>query len=171
MYSELSEATARTRPTALLRHLSSTEWKLLSRVAAYPVLAPEIDVSLIDMSLEESQTLSHISASYQGNRGDVEVSNAMMIEQFKDSPHAEMLFYAQAFGLELKETEDQARHYVRLTISSLEMAKKKREIKSLEERLQKGLLSKDEHHQYAKMISEVETLKQRIQADARKVAQ
>ena len=158
-------------PKRDFRPPSTTEWKLLSRVAAYPVLAPEIDVSLIDMSLEESRTLDHISMYCQGNRDNVELSIAMMIEQFKDSPHAEMLFHAQAFGLELKETEDQARHYVRHTLWSLEIAKKKREIKSLEERLQKGLLSRDEHRQYATMISEVEALKLRIQVDARSVPQ
>src|SRR5437773_1253097 len=36
---------------------SSAEWKLLSRVASYPRLAAEVDVDLLDGTLEESQLL------------------------------------------------------------------------------------------------------------------
>ena len=146
---------------------SSVEWKLLSRVAAYPSLVAEIDLALIDPSLDESQLLREISAEVQGNHGAGKLSSAMLIEQLKDSPRAQLLFRAQAFGLELGESEDDARHFVRHTLWKLEIGHKKKEIKSLEERLRQGLLSKDEHQEYARLISEVPVLERRLQADAR----
>ena len=146
---------------------SSVEWKLLSRVAAYPPLAAELDLSLVDRALDESQLLMEISSQLDGNRDGARLSNAMMIERLKDSPRAPLLFQAQAFGLELAESEADSRHFVRHTLWKLEIGRKKKEIKSLEERLRKGLLSKDEHQHYARLISEVPVLERRIQADAR----
>ena len=146
---------------------STVEWKLLSRVAAYPALAAELDLGLLDRSLEESQLLMEISAEVQGNRDGGKLSNAVMIEQLRDSPRAQLLFRAQAFGLELGESEEDSRHFVRHTLWKLEIGHKKKEIKSLEERLRQGLLSKDEHQEYARLISEVPVLERRLQADAR----
>ena len=150
---------------------SSVEWKLLSRVASYPSLAAEIDVSLLDGMLEESQLLAEISNHLKGNRDLETLSNPMMIEQFKDSAHVQMLFQAQAYGLELKESQGDSKQFVRHTVWKLDIAQKKKAIKSLEERLQKGLLTKDEHRDYGRMISEVKALELQLQADARGVAQ
>jgi len=150
---------------------SSTEWKLLSRVAAYPELAADLDLSAVDETLEESQLLLEISAHLKGNRGAEKLSNAMMIERFKDSPQAELLFHAQAFGLELRESEEDSRQFVRHTVWSLEIGRKRKEIKSLEERLRQGMLNKDEHHRYAQMIAEVKVLESQLQADARALSQ
>jgi DNA primase len=149
---------------------SSAEWKLLSRVASYPGLAAEIDAGLLDSTLEESQALVEISNHYRGNRETEKLSNAMMIEQFKDSSHAELIFQAQAYGLELREPEEHSRQFVRHTVWKLEIVQKNREIRSLEERLRRGLLSRDEHHSYARMISEVKALEQKLQAEARAVS-
>lgn len=150
---------------------STAEWKLLSRVASYPALAAYIDASQLDPTLEESKALLEISAHHRGNREGEKLSNAMMIEQFKDSPHAELIFQAQAYGLELRESEDDSKHFVRHTVCKLEIAQKNREIRSLEERLRQGQLSRDEHHSYARMISEVKALEQKLQAEARAVSQ
>jgi DNA primase len=150
---------------------SSAEWKLLSRVVAYPGLAREIDLSLVDQSLEESRALTEISAYCLGNHDIETLSNAMMIEQLKDSPHAELLFQAQAYGLELKESEADCRQFVRHTVRKLEIAQKNREIRSLEERLRQGLLSRDEHLTYARMISDVKALELKLQAEARALFQ
>jgi DNA primase len=146
---------------------SSIEWKLLSRVAAFPGLAAELDVSAIDPALEESQLLLEISAALEGNRDAPKLSNAMMIERFKDSSRAELLFRAQAFGLELGESEEDSRRFVRHTLWKLEIGQKKREISSLGERLRQGQLTKDEHMRYARLISEVPALESKLQADAR----
>ena len=168
-----SEPTFR-RPAAARREFrppSSAEWKLLSRVASYPVLAAEINTGLLDNTLEESRALTEISSHFQGN-GEVEkLSNAMMIEQFKDSPRAGLIFQAQAYGLELRESEEHSRQFVRHTAWKLEIAQKNREIKSLEERLRQGLLSREEHQNYARMISEVKGLELKLQAQARALSQ
>jgi DNA primase len=150
---------------------STAEWKLLSRVASSPGLAGEIDPGLLDSTLEESQALQEIYIHYQGNRELEKLSNAMLIEQFRDSPHAELIFRAQAYGLELRESDEHSRQFVRHTVWKLEIARKNREIRSLEERLRQGLLSRDEHHSYAKMISEVKALELKLQAEARAVSQ
>jgi len=146
---------------------SSTEWKLLSRVAVFPALIIEIDLSLIDETLQESRALHEISAA---GRGAPELSPAMMIEQLRESEHNDLVFHAQAFGLELKETEEKSRHFVRHTLWKLEIARKHRQIRSMEERLKKGELTRDERYEYTKMISDVKVLEERIKTDARGVA-
>ena len=144
---------------------------MLSRVAAYPRLAAELDLADVDQALEESQLLLEIAARLKGNRDPQPLSNAMMIETFKESPRAGLLYAAQAFGLELGESEEDSKNFVRHTLRKLEIARKKKEIGSLEERLGRGLLSKEEHHRYAQMISEVKTLEAKLQADARTLSQ
>jgi DNA primase len=154
-------------PRRDFRPPSSVEWKLLSRVAAYPGLAAALDLSAVDKTLEESQLLMEISEYFKGNGATEKLSNAMMIERFKESPRADLLFHAQAFGLELGESEEDCKRFVRHTLWKLEIGQKKKEIRSLGERLSQGQLSKDEHQRYAKLISEVPTLERRLQADAR----
>jgi DNA primase len=171
---ELRTGPAFRRPAPAKRDFrppSTAEWKLLSRVAAYPDLAAELDLGAVDGTLEESQLLMEISAHLKGNRDVEKLSNAMMIERFKDSAQAELLFQAQAYGLELKESEEDSRQFVRHTVCKLEIGQKNKEIRSLEERLRQGLLSKDEHYRYARMISEVKALELRLQADARAASQ
>jgi len=149
---------------------STVEWKLLSRVAAYPRLAAGLDLSAVDETLEESQLLVELAGHFKGNGEAEKLSNAMMIEWFKDSPRAELLFHAQAFGLELGESEEDSRRFIRHTLWKLEIGLKKNEIKSLGERLKQGQLSKDEHRRYARLISEVPTLELKLQEDAREAS-
>jgi DNA primase len=143
---------------------SSTEWKLLSRVAAYPALATEIDLGLIDASLDESAALQDVHALC---REGAPLTQAMIIEKLNDGPRADILFHAQASALELGETEDQSRDFVRHALRKLDIARKTREIKSLEDRLHKGQLSREERYVHARMISEVKQLERQLQADAR----
>ena len=166
----LSEETTYRRaapPRREFRPPSSTEWKLLSRVVAYPALAAEIDVTLIDASLDESGALTDIH-DYCGRGGEASPpTQAMLIEHFKDNPHAELMFHAQAFSLELGETEDQSREFVRHAVTRLGIDKKYRELETLRDRLQRGELSKEEQVLHGKMISEVKLLERQLQADAR----
>ena len=62
----------------------------------------------------------------------------------------------------MKEDEDGARRFVRQTLASLDVARRKRELMSLQERLGKGQLSKEEERQYVRMISEVKALEQQL---------
>jgi DNA primase len=144
---------------------SSTEWKVLSRVAAYPDLAAEIDLAAMNPGLEESRALREVCTYVQAAADDLgHVSQALIIEQFQNTPHAELIFQAQAHALELKETEDESREFVRHTLGSLQIARKIEELKTFEERLGRGMLSKDEHRQYARMISEVKALEMRLRS-------
>jgi DNA primase len=146
---------------------SSAEWKLLARVAICPALAAEIDLSLVDMELPESQALNELAGWYRDQGVTKAVSDAMLIERFRDSAHAELVFQAQAYGLELKESEEQARQYFQHAVCKLEIGRKNREIRSLGERLSRGLLTKEEHLEYGRMISEVKALELRLQTDGR----
>jgi DNA primase len=140
---------------------SSTEWKLLSRVAAYPGLATDIDLALMNGALEESRALGEIRRLAEAGP----LSEALLIEHVQNTPHAGMIFDAQAHALELKETEDESREFVRHTLDKLKIARKMEELRRYEERLGRGLLSKDEHRQYARMISEVKALEMRLRAE------
>jgi len=146
---------------------SSTEWKLLAYVAAHPAIAPDVDLGVLDMDLGESLALQELVGWCRNAEG--EISNPMLIEHFRDSPHNELLYHAQAHGLDLKKTEDEAREFLKHTLWSLEIKRKNKEIQSLGDRLQKGQLSKEEHQQYGKMISEVKALERRLQAEGRSV--
>jgi DNA primase len=134
---------------------STIEWKLLSCVAVYPALVAEIALDLLEESLAESQALI-------GIKGAGALSPAMLIEQFKNTPHEELLGQAQAFGELMKQDEEAARQFVRQTLASLDVARRKRELRSLQERLGKGQLSKEEEREYVKMISEVKALEQQL---------
>jgi DNA primase len=144
---------------------SSTEWKLLAYVAASPAIAVDVDLAVLDMDLAESQALRELV----GWCSEGEVSNAMLIEHFRDSPHNELLYQAQAHGLDLKKTDDEAREFLKHTLWSLDIKRKKKEIQSLGDRLGKGQLSKEEHQHYGKMISEVKALERRLQEEGRSV--
>ena len=82
-----------------------------------------------------------------------------------------MLYRAQAYPLALQESDSAARQFVLHTVWKLDIARKNREIRSLEERLRQGQLSRDEHRDYARMITEVKALEARLQAEARSVSQ
>jgi len=145
---------------------SSTEWKLLSRVAAWPGLAAEIDVAVMNPALEESRALREVCTYVRAAADEFgAVSQALIIEQFQNTAHAEIIFEAQAHALELKETEEESREFVRHILGSLQIARKIEELKTYEERLGRGMLSKDEHRQYARMISEVKALEMRLRSD------
>ena len=145
---------------------SSAEWKLLSRVAAYPSLALDIDLAIANPALEESRALREICAYVQGAGGAGPVSEALIIEHVQNTPHAEMIFQAQAHALELRETEEESREFVRHTLGKLQIARMMEELRRYEERLGRGQLSKDEHRQYARMISEVKALETQLRSEA-----
>jgi hypothetical protein len=123
------------------------------------------------MELPESAALKEVADWQQGNSDAAALSHPMFIEQFRDSTHADMLFQAQAFAIELGETEEQARLYFRHSLWKLDIERKNKQIKALTERLTRGQLSKDEHNQYGKMIAEVKALEQRLQTEGRSASQ
>jgi DNA primase len=146
---------------------STPEWKLLSYVVARPALAAEIDTSLIDMGLPESQALKALADHYLASGAGDEASPAMLVEHFQNSPHAEILFAAQANTIKLADTEQDARLQVQHALWKIEINRKNSVIKVIEEKLRQGKLSKEEHLQYGRMITEVKSLEQRLQSEGR----
>ena len=150
---------------------STPEWKLLSYVVARPALAGEIDTSVIDMSLPESQALKaladHFLADSGGAGAHEAASSAMLVEDFQNSPHAEILFAAQANTMDLADTEEHARLQVQHALWKIEINRKNSFIKALGEKLRQGKLSKEEHLQYGQMITEVKALERRLQTEGR----
>jgi len=146
---------------------STPEWKLLSYVVARPALAAQIDTSLIDMSLPESQALKALADRYLAHAAADEASSAMLVEHFQNSPHAEILFAAQANTMELADTTEQARLQMQHALWKIEINRKNSFIKALGEKLRQGKLSKEEHLQYGQMITEVKALERRLQTEGR----
>jgi DNA primase len=147
---------------------SSPEWKLLSYVIARPALASEVDLSLIDPSLPESMALKALAERYlAGAGGGAAASGALLVEHFQNSPHAQLLFDAQANTMDQADSEDEARLQVQHALWKIEINRKNKLIKALGEKLRQGMLSKDEHLQYGKMITEVKFLEQRLQSEGR----
>ena len=134
---------------------------------ARPALAAEIDTTAIDMSLPESKALKALADRFLAEGASAEATGAMVVENFQNSPHAEILFAAQANTMEFAETEEQARAQVQHALWKIEINRKNSFIKSLGEKLRQGKLSKEEHLQYGKMISEVKALEQRLQSEGR----
>jgi DNA primase len=146
---------------------STPEWKLLCCLVAHPALSAEVDTALLDPGLPESRALAALIERYLA---DTPASGAMLVEHFQGTLHAEILFRAQASGLEAPEDQEQARRQVQHALWKLEINRKNGEIKALTERLSRGLLSKDEHRLYGRMIAEVKALEQRLQAEGRDLA-
>ena len=146
---------------------STPEWKLLSYVVARPALAAQIDTSLIDTSLPESQALRALAEHYLANAAGEAASSAMLVEHFQNSPHAEILFAAQADTMGLADTEEQARLQMQHALWKIEINRKNSFIKALGEKLRQGKLSKEEHLQYGLMITEVKALERRLQTEGR----
>jgi DNA primase len=145
---------------------SSPEWKLLSYVVARPALAAEIDLSLLDSNLPESRALRALAERCL-TEPEAAGSAAMLVEHFQNGPHAQILFHAQANAMDLAESEEQARQQIQHVIWKIEINRKNGLIKLLGEKLRQGMLSKEEHQQYGRMIVEVKTLEQRLQTEGR----
>ena len=154
-------------PKPSFKQPTSPEWKLLCYVVARPELAGLIELELVDRALPEGAALGDL-VDHCLSQG--ETSGGMLVEQFRDSPHARLLFDAQANSLEAAEADEQARMQVQHALWKLEINRKNRAIQALNEKLRQGLLSKEEHQTYGKMITEVKALELRLQADARGAA-
>ncbi|HEX5477652.1 MAG TPA: DNA primase [Burkholderiales bacterium] len=145
---------------------SSPEWKLLSSVVGCPALAGEMDLSTIDLALPESRALKALAEAYLAG-GASDITGAMLVERFQNTAHAQTLFDAQATAMELDETEQQVRQRVQHALWKIEIKHKNGQIRILGEKLRQGMLSKEEHQQYGRMITEVKALEQRLQTEGR----
>ncbi|HYG54569.1 MAG TPA: DNA primase [Burkholderiales bacterium] len=145
---------------------SSVEWKILTWVVAYPGLIADLAFDHIDEALPESRALKALAERYLQS-GDSDRSGAMLVEHFQNTPHAELLFAAQAQALEIKDAESDVAKLVQHAMWKLEINHMDEEIKALGVKLSQGKLSKEEHLRYGRMISEKESLKNRLRAESR----
>ena len=149
------------------RPAQSHEWKLLAYVAAFPSLATEVDFSAIDVETVEGQVLGEVAKWCRTDAGAAKSVDAMLIERFQGEPYAEFLFHAQAYPLQLKLTQEEARGEVIQELRKLDIRRKQQEINGLRQRLEKGTLNKDEHLKYGRMIAEVKQLEQKLAVDGK----
>jgi DNA primase len=152
---------------------SSVEWKVLTWVVAYPGLIAELGFDHIDESLPESRALKALADRYaespESQQGG-DRSGGMLVEHFQGGQHADLLFAAQAQALEVKDSEAEVARLVQHAMWKLEINHMDEEIRALGAKLSQGKLSKEEHLRYGRMISEKESLKNRLQAESRGVA-
>jgi DNA primase len=147
---------------------SSVEWKILTWVLAYPSLVGDLGFDHIDDTLPESRALKALADRYNES-ADGYRSGAMLVEHFQGGPHADLLFAAQAQGLEIKDAEADVARLVQHAMWKLEINHKDEELKAMGEKLSQGKLSKEEHLRYGQMISERELLKRQLQAAGREL--
>ena len=144
---------------------SSHEWKLLAYVAAFPALAAELDFSALDATTQEGRALGEVVQWSRREGAAGANTDALLIERFQGEPFAELLFAAQAYPIQLRLTEEEARAQIGHEMKKLEIQRKQRDIRSLHQRLNAGALSKDELQRYSQMISEVKQLEQTLKRD------
>jgi DNA primase len=147
------------------RPAQSHEWKLLAYVTAFPAVAAEFDFSGIDTETEEGQVLAEVARWCQSDAAAAKSADAMLIERFQEEPYADFLFHAQAYVLQLKLTQEEAREQILQELRKLDIRRKKQERDELLQRLQKGALSKEEHVRYGTMIAEIKQLEQKLASD------
>jgi len=141
------------------------EWKLLAYVTAFPAVAAEFDFSGIDAATEEGQVLAEVARWCRSDAAAAKSADAMLIERFQEEPYADFLFHAQAYVLQLKLTQEEAREQILQELRKLDIRRKKLERDELLQRLQKGALSKEEHVRYGTMIAEIKQLEQKLASD------
>jgi DNA primase len=143
---------------------SSHEWKLLAYVTAFPNLAVELDFSATDSGSPEGLALSEVVEWSREHLSGGMNADALLIERFQSEHYAELLFAAQAFAIQLKLTEADARAQIEHELKKREIQRKKSDIEALHRKLHVGALSKDEMARYSQMISEVKQLEQTLKA-------
>jgi len=147
------------------RPAQSHEWKLLAYVTAFPAVATEFDFSAIDDQTEEGQVLAEVARWCRTDAAAAKSADAMLIERFQEEPYADFLLHAQAYVLQLKLTQEEAREQILQELRKLDIRRKKQERDELLQRLQKGALSKEEHVRYGTMIAEIKQLEQKLASD------
>jgi len=119
---------------------ASQERNLLRCVLVKPGLIDELDAALLDPGMPESAALRAIAA-WAAEGG--EMSGPLLIEQFRDSAHAERLFQAQAAVLEHNLSEDDAERQFRQIQLALRIQRKNEEFEALRREATAGRASRE----------------------------
>ena len=116
------------------------ERNLLCCVLVKPALIDELEPVLLDPRAPESAALQAI-VQWAGEGGPMHA--AVLIERFRDSPHAETLFQAQAAALEHNLSEDDSSHQFRQIQLALRIQRKNEEFEALRREAAAGRTSRD----------------------------
>jgi len=108
--------------------ITSQEQNILRCVLAKPSLAAELDFAFLDERLAESAALATI-AEWVGDEG--ELSDTMLIERMRGTPHEDVLHRAQLSLMEFQLTEESAEKEFRQLVLSLHIKRKKAEYEAL----------------------------------------
>jgi DNA primase len=119
---------------------ASQERNLLRCVLVKPALIDELETALFDAREPESAALRAI-VGWAAEGG--EVTGALLIERFRDSPQAELLFQAQAAALEHNLSEDDAERQFRQIQLALRIQRKNEEFEALRREASAGPASRE----------------------------
>ena len=119
---------------------ASQERNLLCCVLVKPSLVGELEPALLDTHMAESAALQAI-AQWAAEGG--EMSEALLIERFRDSPHAEALFRAQAAALEHNLSDEDSERQFRQIQLALRIQRKNEEFEVLRREAAAGRASRD----------------------------
>ena len=119
---------------------ASQERNLLCCVLVKPSLIGELEPALLDTHVSESAALQAI-AQWAAEGG--EMSEALLIERFRDSPHAEALFRAQAAALEHNLSDEDSERQFRQIQLALRIQRKNEEFEALRREAAAGRASRD----------------------------
>jgi DNA primase len=119
---------------------ASQERNLLRCVLVKPALIEELEPDLLDARAPEAEVLQAIAA-WAAEGG--EMSAPLLIERFRDSPHAERLFQAQASALEHNLSEDDSERQFRQIQLALRIQRKNEEFETLRQEAATGRASRE----------------------------
>jgi DNA primase len=138
------------------------ERKLLQFLLLRPHRAPEIDLALADPSLPESAALVELADWRRASPLEERVAHPMLIERFAGTPHADLLFDAQSFALELAErgmTSEEADAEIANCLDGLRVKRKGENLERLRQRVARGEAGREELAAYTRLLQEYEQLK------------
>jgi DNA primase len=158
---ELKTAPVRGRPApsrAPAPRATNLEWKLLCNLLLRPQRVAEIDVSLLDSALPESAGIAALSQWWLAEPPGGRVEQAMLIEKFSGTPHAQVLFEAQQSLLDLALTENEADADFANCLHALRVKRAGENLEALRRRVERGEAGRDE---YSRLLKEFAELKNR----------
>jgi len=119
---------------------ASQERNLLRCVLVKPALIDELEPALLDPRAPEGEVLQAIAA-WAAEGG--EMTAPLLIEQFRDSAHAERLYQAQAAALEHHLSEDDSERQFRQIQLALRIQRKNEEFEALRQEAASGRASRE----------------------------
>jgi DNA primase len=104
------------------------EQHLLRCVVMHPALAGELDETLLEPALPETEALKAIAADVAGGEA---TGGAALVERYQGTEFEKVVFRAQAAGVEQNDTAESATQEFRQALLALRVRRKHREIESV----------------------------------------